>query len=287
MTTQTDLQKKLEDALVPTLKEMQQAPDLLALAIRFQAVQDVLPLLNEILSQIISDVSSNTAGINSNIADLGIVANEIEALQDAVIELDADIFSLNSDIVDLQSDFSALESALTVLQQEEAARVGTIIWTTGDSAPTGYLFGDGAEISRATYSRLWAWVQTSGNLAATEGGKTVGQYGPGDGSTTFSLPDFGDNFIRNAGSLTVGANQGDAIRNFSLSGTITNLESESGDTVGGSGVFSASNSGSGPSDGGTSGTKRNITLSYSASSQVPTASENRPVNIAYKGLIKY
>lgn len=55
--------------------------------------------------------------------------------------------------------------------------------------PAGYLVLDGATILRADYPALWAFAQASGNLAATEAGKTEAQFGPGDGSTTFSLPD--------------------------------------------------------------------------------------------------
>lgn len=56
------------------------------------------------------------------------------------------------------------------------ARVGEIkIWAT-DTAPTGWLFANGAAVSRTTYSSLFALFST--------------YYGNGDGSTTFNLPDF-------------------------------------------------------------------------------------------------
>jgi microcystin-dependent protein len=58
---------------------------------------------------------------------------------------------------------------------EKAAPTGSgKLWFT-NTAPTGYLLCDGAAVSRATYARLFAVIGT--------------QYGAGDGSTTFNLPD--------------------------------------------------------------------------------------------------
>jgi microcystin-dependent protein len=50
------------------------------------------------------------------------------------------------------------------------------------SVPTGWLECDGSAISRSTYSALFAVYGTT--------------YGPGDGSTTFNLPNYKDYFLR-------------------------------------------------------------------------------------------
>lgn len=52
---------------------------------------------------------------------------------------------------------------------------GAIFPYAGASAPTGYLMCDGTAVSRSTYAALFAVLSTT--------------YGPGDGSTTFGLPD--------------------------------------------------------------------------------------------------
>lgn len=52
--------------------------------------------------------------------------------------------------------------------------IGSVIPYAGSAAPDGYLIADGAEISRTTYSDLFAVIGTT--------------YGVGDGSTTFTLP---------------------------------------------------------------------------------------------------
>lgn len=53
---------------------------------------------------------------------------------------------------------------------------GVILDFAGTSAPTGYLGCDGSNVSRTTYSALFAAIGTT--------------WGSGDGSTTFTLPDF-------------------------------------------------------------------------------------------------
>ena len=76
--------------------------------------------------------------------------------------------------------------------------VGTLILTTGSVAPTGYVGAQGQLLSRAGYPQLWAYAQASGNIAASDGVWTKGQYSPGDGSTTFRVMDLREQFIRGA-----------------------------------------------------------------------------------------
>lgn len=53
-------------------------------------------------------------------------------------------------------------------------KAGTILVNTTNSLPDGYLLCDGAEVSRETYSALFAVIGT--------------YYGDGDGVTTFNVP---------------------------------------------------------------------------------------------------
>ena len=62
---------------------------------------------------------------------------------------------------------------------------GMLMWGTA-SAPTGYLLCNGSAVSRSTYSALFAVIGTA--------------FGSGDGSTTFTLPDFRDRFPVGAGT---------------------------------------------------------------------------------------
>jgi len=73
---------------------------------------------------------------------------------------------------------------------------GVIFTFPCTTAPAGYLIAEGQLISRTTYAKLWAFAQASGNIAASDGAWVQGQFSPGDGSTTFRLPQLGGYFIR-------------------------------------------------------------------------------------------
>lgn len=73
--------------------------------------------------------------------------------------------------------------------------VGMLMPYSGKIIPTGWLLCDGSLISRTQYSRLFTAIGTL--------------YGEGDGSTTFSLPDYRDKTIWGGVSADVG-NEKDA-----------------------------------------------------------------------------
>lgn len=138
-----------------------------------------------------------------------------------------------------------------------------------DSPPEGWLAMNGAEISRAVYSKLFSVIGT--------------RYGVGDGENTYNLPNAEDRFPRfAAGGLVVGEKQEDAIRNITG-------ESATFYGVGGniSGAIKTVSLGQTPNFyvGGGSGT--NLVLQLDTSLSVPTAAENRPKAIAFLACIKY
>lgn len=73
---------------------------------------------------------------------------------------------------------------------------GTVFMVPGTAAPAGSTEIDGRLVSRTTFAGLWAYAQTSGNLAASDAAWTAGQFSPGDGATTFRLPDGRGEFFR-------------------------------------------------------------------------------------------
>ena len=80
---------------------------------------------------------------------------------------------------------------------------GTILDFGGTTAPAGYLLCDGAAVSRTTYATLFAAISTN--------------YGVGDGSTTFNVPNAKDRFRVGAGtSYTPGATGGEALHSLSI-----------------------------------------------------------------------
>ena len=76
---------------------------------------------------------------------------------------------------DLTNDSGFLTSA-------DRLPTGSYIQFAGSQAPDGFLVCNGGEISRTTYSALFAVIGTT--------------YGSGDGSTTFNLPNLTDRFLQ-------------------------------------------------------------------------------------------
>jgi microcystin-dependent protein len=75
---------------------------------------------------------------------------------------------------------------------------GAILQFAGSSAPANWLLCDGALISRTTYATLFGVIGTN--------------YGAGDGSTTFKLPDL-------RGRVPIGAGQGSNLTNRVIAAT--------------------------------------------------------------------
>ena len=84
------------------------------------------------------------------------------------------------------------------LAEQTSIPIGALFPFTGNTAPAGFVAAQGQLLSREGYADLWAFAQASGNLAASDGAWTKGQFSPGDGSTTFRVPDLQDRYIRGA-----------------------------------------------------------------------------------------
>ncbi len=90
--------------------------------------------------------------------------------------------------------------------------VGTVFYSAASAAPRGALKANGAAVSRTTYAALFAAIGTD--------------YGAGDGSTTFNVPDLRGEFVRglddgrgiDSGRVR-GSAQSDQISSHSHSGT--------------------------------------------------------------------
>mgnify|MGYP003321193599 CR=1 FL=1 len=78
-------------------------------------------------------------------------------------------------------------SKWVVYFSEQQGIVGSIIYYTKSSAPSGYLICNGSNVSRTTYSALFSVIGTL--------------YGSGDGSTTFTLPNLIERFIQGSTSV--------------------------------------------------------------------------------------
>lgn len=143
-----------------------------------------------------------------------------------------------------------------------------------DKIPAGWLIENGAAVSRTTYATLFAVIGVA--------------YGAGDGATTFNLPDARGEFDRGLDlgrgvdpGRVLGSGQGDAIRN--ITGTVEGVvHLSSSKATGANSVVLVGTSG--VTGGAASGYGTTV---FDASRAVPTASENRPRNLAGIPIIKY
>lgn len=172
-------------------------------------------------------------------------------------------------------------------------------YTVGSlAAPAGYVFANGQTLVRADNVSLWAAVQAGNNLAATEGAKTAGQYGPGNGTTTFTIPNLysgtadGGYFIRPISSLrSIGTLQVDGFASHAhgagFTGDAVPPHTHTIPAIGSGGVSNQSALGGNAPD--------TTLLTNSAGGHTPTGmvtispsggTETRPKNIAYPVIIK-
>lgn len=168
--------------------------------------------------------------------------------------------------------------------------VGFIGLYAGPEPPDGYLYCDGSAIGREAYRELFDAIGTL--------------YGAGDGAETFNLPDARGIFFRGDGgdAATMGVRQGDATRN--IRGGISLITTDYVDSSGVRGgliinpssptnIFytlplSDSYAGHGLSNSYDSGSYYPLQQLFLDSSRVvPTAAENRPINLAMKPCIRY
>lgn len=202
-----------------------------------------------------------------------------------------------------QQDYVTLAQVTALLSTFGAVPTGSLFPLTGTVVPAGYVRANGQSLARATFPTLWTWVQSSGNLAASEGSKSRGQYGPGNGSTTFTVPNLdADNgyFIRPMGAgRTVGSVQAEDFLSHYHSALISDPGHPHGSlssilNIGGAGTFLVGfNSGSGNllyygSAGVASATTGvRVTSSNGLDSTYSSGgSETRPKNVSYPWIIK-
>jgi microcystin-dependent protein len=129
-----------------------------------------------VVSSTVPSSGSNWANFNGYLADENYFANcggggSSSATSSNNTYLDSlYVADLISTIVD-----SVYVNGFVDGQTESNLPIGVIQVFAGENSPNGWLFCDGGEISRSTYSDLFTEIGES--------------YGPGDGSTTFNVPD--------------------------------------------------------------------------------------------------
>lgn len=72
---------------------------------------------------------------------------------------------------------------------QRTGQPGIIQYVPATSPPAGYIKANGALLNRVSFAALWAFAQASGNIAVSDAAWQSGQFSPGDGATTFRIPD--------------------------------------------------------------------------------------------------
>ena len=152
---------------------------------------------------------------------------------------------------------------------QKAIPVGSyLLYSSNSNTPEGFLRCDGSALDKNTYAALFAVI-----------GYTYGRSGD-----KFLLPNFSDGkFMRSIGgnAAPLGTAQWDAIRNI-----VASLKTDI-PLYNYTGAFAkAPKQGSVSTGNGTRNDLDNV-IDFSASRVVPTANENRPLNMAVVVLIKY
>ncbi|PLY08406.1 MAG: hypothetical protein C0625_02125 [Arcobacter sp.] len=162
---------------------------------------------------------------------------------------------------------------------EKSTFASMIIASPSNVVPDGFLECNGAALSRTVYADLFAKIGTT--------------YGVGNGSSTFNIPDLRGEFIRGLDNgrgvdsgRGVGSFQGDAIRNI-IGSFVMGDSSGRYNFSSANGVFSTAFSSTGVNNSGNTAFSVDAGVEFDVSNVVPTASENRPRNVAMMYCIKY
>lgn len=180
-----------------------------------------------------------------------------------------------------EEDLTQVYDAIVAIINDSltAETPGKVASFSQSSAPTGWLKCNGAAISRTTYADLFAAIGTN--------------FGVGDGSTTFNLPDLRGEFLRGWDDGR-GIDSGRSFASFQdfaiedLTGQINNIAANSIGGFSATGVFELGGLNNGDYLPGTATPTANYGgFEFDASNVANTASETRPRNVALLYCIKY
>ena len=142
-------------------------------------LQELIGLAPEALNSFAEVAARIEAG--ETVSDALLAALALKAAQ-----TDLDALQTAVSLKAAQADLDALQ---TQVNNFSGAPIGsTLIWDA-PTLPDDYLERNGATLSRADFPELWAWVSAAG-IVKPQATKQHTEWGDGDGSTTFSLPDW-------------------------------------------------------------------------------------------------
>ncbi|QQE12269.1 tail fiber protein [Planctomycetota bacterium] len=88
----------------------------------------------------------------------------------------------DNDFITIVKDEKIMLAEASLLPKPSTMLTGMVVPYASETAPDGYLFCDGSEVSRTEYADLYAVIGT--------------RFGDGNGTTTFNIPDLRGMFVR-------------------------------------------------------------------------------------------
>lgn len=168
--------------------------------------------------------------------------------------------------------------------------IGTIMMYPSTVLPdNSWIFLYGQQLTTTEYPELWAFASASNNIVASleewQNNRPGSFYQ--ESSTVFRVPDLRNYFIRSWDGPTgptrvIGSKQGDAIRN--ITGWAENYGNGTGAKIAYGGAMTAEVTNIVGESEDLQG--KSIRYTFDASRVVPTADENRPINISYPFIMK-
>ncbi|WP_336612783.1 phage tail protein [Campylobacter sp. RM9331] len=149
-------------------------------------------------------------------------------------------------------------------------KVGMIFMYAGATIPSNYMLCDGRELLKTAYPQLFSAIGTI--------------YGESADKLKFKIPDLRGRFVRCVGgnAAALGVSQGDAIRNITAS-----IFASYPIFTKGVGAFVKTNGkGDDLAQCGSRVGNGNSYVDFNASRVVPTANENRPINMSMNFIIQ-
>lgn len=231
------------------------------------------------------DVNALRVG-NGTASDIRFIANNNGATKPEIrYQASTSTWQFSNDGVAYNSIGAASESS--------AAPTGTVIAFAGESAPAGYLECNGSAVNRTTYSALFAVIGT--------------MYGPGNGTTTFNVPDYRGRLLRgwdhgagidpdrasrtDRGDGTTGDNvgtrQADAYKSHNHTASTSTSVSLSANYAWHSPSSSGYDGGNYPTNPGYDIAANTASASSSTTVNASGGNETRPININVMYCIKY
>lgn len=267
ITLAADIKSKT-DSLTTIMNNQKQS--IATLDSKINSTQGNLNNLNSSVSGALGQKADKTT-FNTFVAkttdDLSLKANKNDVPSVASLEA---TFLKKSDKIDAYTKRESNDKFALKIELQKAIPVGSyILYSSNSNIPSGFLRCDGSALDKTAYAALFAVI-----------GYTYGRSGD-----KFLLPNFSDGkFMRSVGgnAAALGITQGDAIRNITGSISGNGLIGGHNDVSGALGFNAKFGNGA-----VVQSNYSNDAITFDASKVVPTANENRPLNMAVVVLIKY